>query len=87
MSVPVLCTMRFTEGQLARLRAVSPTMSVVQETCHNAEEAAKALKNHSDIKVLYAFDLPTNVLELAPGLGWVQLHSAGADHLLEHPIM
>ncbi len=86
-SVSVLCTLRFTDDQLAQLRGVSPRLVVTQEACHNADEVAAALAKHPDTEVLYTFDLPAGALDLAPGLRWLQLHSAGADHILEHPLM
>jgi len=82
--VHVLSTMGFAEPLLQRLRAVSPRLVVRQVTCHNAEEVAQALD--AETEVLYTYDLPLD-LAAAPRLRWVQLHSAGADHLLRHPIL
>jgi len=86
-SIDVLCTLRFTDDLLNALRAVSPRLRVTQQTAHNPGEVASILQQHPDTEILYAFHLPPNALELAPRLRWVQLHSAGADHLLDHPIM
>jgi phosphoglycerate dehydrogenase-like enzyme len=85
--ISLLCTLRFTEELLDQLRAASPRLKVTQQTCHNAEEVAAALAERPTVEVLYTFHLPTNTLDLAPRLRWLQLHSAGADHLLAHPIM
>lgn len=85
--VQVLCTLRFTDELLDRLRAVSPRLHISQQTCHNPQEVAAALTNHPGVEVLYTFHLPDDVLEPAPRLRWVQLHSAGADHLLGRPAM
>lgn len=68
--VKVLCTLRFTEEQLDKLRAVSPRLIVEQRTCHNATEVREALTE--DIEVLYAFHLPADLLSRAPKLQWVQ---------------
>jgi len=81
--VHVLCTLRFTEEQLDKLRAVSPQLVVRQVTCRNAEEVTAALDEQTE--VLYTFRGPTT-LEVAPRLQWVQLHSAGADHLIGTPL-
>ncbi len=78
--VYVLCTLRFTDEQLDKLRAVSFRLRVVQRTCHSADEVAQAMNGH--IEVLYTFPVPADILERAPNLRWIQLHSAGADHLL-----
>ena len=85
--VQALTTMRFTDDLLTQLRAVSPRLHLVQQTCHDDDEVESALTEHLDVEVLYTFDLPSKALELAPGLRWLQLHSAGANHLLDHPIM
>jgi phosphoglycerate dehydrogenase-like enzyme len=83
----VLCTMRFSDELLDRLRAVSSGLNVLQQTCHDADEVAAALAAHRGSEVLYTFHVPENALALAPGLRWIQLHSAGVDHILDHPIM
>ncbi len=86
-TVQVLCTLRFTAELLDRLRAVSPRLHITQQSCHDPQEVAAALANHPGVEVLYTFHVPDDVLELAPRLRWVQLHSAGADHLLGRPVM
>ncbi len=86
-TVQVLCTMRFTDDLLDQMRAVSPRLYITQQTCHNAAEVAAALADHPEAEVLYTFHLPADALEAAPRLRWLQLHSAGADHLLDHPMM
>jgi phosphoglycerate dehydrogenase-like enzyme len=86
-SVQVLCTMRFSDDLLAQLRAVSPRLQIEQETCHNAEEVAAVLESRPDVEILYGLHMPPDLLELAPKLRWVQLHSAGAEHLTDHRLM
>lgn len=82
--VKVLCTLRFGEELLDKLRAVSPRLIVEQVTCHNEEEVAQALDE--EVEILYTFRVPPN-LSRTPNLRWVQLHSAGVNHLLDHPLM
>jgi phosphoglycerate dehydrogenase-like enzyme len=86
-TIEVICTLRFTDEQLNQLRAVSPQVQIAQQFCHGADEVAAVLTGHPATEVLYTFHLPRQVLDLAPRLRWIQLHSAGADHLLEHPIL
>lgn len=86
-SVKVLCTLRFTDELLARLRAVSPQLELTQHTCHNDDDVAVALGKHPDTEILYTFHLPPDALDVAPRLRWLQLHSAGVDHLLGYPIL
>ncbi len=83
----LLSTMRLASELLDQLRAVSPRLRISQQTCGGDDDVAAALSKHSDIGILYTFLLPVDALDLAPHLRWVQLHSAGADHLLDHPIM
>jgi phosphoglycerate dehydrogenase-like enzyme len=73
----VLVTMSFNEGQLNRLRAVSPDLHV---TCEDAEKA-----DYSATDILYA-GMPPRDLARAPKLEWVQLHMAGVNALHGHPI-
>jgi phosphoglycerate dehydrogenase-like enzyme len=86
-TIQVLSTRRFTDDLLDQMREVSTRLRVTQQTCHDAAEVAAALAAHSDVEILYTFDLPQNALDLAPHLRWVQLHSAGVNHILDHPIM
>lgn len=86
-STQILSTMRFSEDLLDQLRAVSSKLNIVQQTCHDADEVAAALDAHPDTEILYTFHVPENALALAPKLRWMQLHSAGVDHILKHPIM
>ena len=86
-TIDILCTLRFTDDLLDALRAVSPRLRVSQQTSHNPGEVAAALQAQPNTEILYGLHLPPNILDLAPRLRWVQLHSAGADHLLDHPIM
>lgn len=82
--IVVLSTMRFTEALLDKLKAVSPRLVMKQRTCRNAQEVGQALRE--SVKVLYTFYLPAD-LSRAPKLKWVQLHAAGVDNLLDHPLM
>lgn len=82
--IVVLSTMRFTDELLDKLKAVSPRLVVKQRTCHSAEEVEQALED--SVEVLYTFYLPAD-LHRASRLEWVQMHAAGVDQLLDHPIM
>jgi phosphoglycerate dehydrogenase-like enzyme len=73
----VLVTMRFDRAQLDRLRAVSPALSVSQADPETAD--------YSKVDVLYA-GAPPRDLSRAPALKWVQLHMAGVNALVDHPL-
>jgi len=82
--IVVLSAMRFTDELLDKLKAVSPRLVLKQRTCHDAEEVEQALED--SVEILYTFYLPAD-LSRAPELKWVQLHTAGVDHLLDHSLM
>ncbi len=86
-TIHVLGTLRFTEAQLDHLRSVSSRYAITQQTCHDEAEVARALAEQPRTEVLYTYHVPSDVQELAPDLRWIQLHSAGADHILDQPIM
>ena len=73
----VLVTMRFDQGQLDRLRAVSPDVTVSQADPETAD--------YAKTDVLYA-GAPPRDLGRAPALRWVQLHMAGVNALADHPL-
>ena len=82
-AIHVLSTMRFSEEQLARIRAVSGQIILTQHTTPDA--ASVPAKVFEQAQVLYTFGaLPQP--EQAPRLRWVQLNSAGANHVLQHPL-
>jgi phosphoglycerate dehydrogenase-like enzyme len=81
-TVRVLSTVRFDDEQLARLRAVSPRLRLVQHTVRKGDQLPAEV--WSEVQVLCTFQaLPAP--GLAPRLRWVQLLSAGADHAVGHP--
>lgn len=82
-SIRVLCTLRFTDAQLDKLRAVSPELIVTQQTARNRDDVTRSLD--PDVEILYAIHPPTT-LENAPNLKWVQLHTAGIDHVIDTPV-
>ena len=86
-TVEVLNTLRFSDELLDQMRAVSPRLHIHQRTCHNADEVGAALADHPEAEILYSFHLPQDALEIAPQMRWLQLHSAGINHILDHPIM
>ena len=73
----VLVTMPFTDAQLDRLRAVSPSLRVTRADADTAD--------YSRVEVLYA-GAPPRDLSRAPALKWVQLHMAGVNALRDHPL-
>jgi len=73
----VLVTMPFTDVQLARVRDVSPEVTVRREDPRTAD--------YGSADVLYA-GAPPRDLTKARKLRWVQLHMAGVNALHDHPL-
>lgn len=80
----VLVTMPFDDAKLARMRAVSPRLSVTRGDPDTAD--------YSRADVLYAGTVPRDLVggpgapARAPRLKWAQVHMAGVNTLLDHPI-
>jgi phosphoglycerate dehydrogenase-like enzyme len=88
-SIKVLMTLRFTDEQLDRIRAVSPQLAVVQRSVPEGRDGIDVGELFDgDEEILYGF-MPPRDLSRAPQLKWVQLHTAGINHLLNvnHPIL
>lgn len=59
-------------------------VEIVDRQCRTPEEISALVGGGGD--VLLTFRVPADVSERAPGLRWIQLLSAGADHALAGPI-
>ncbi len=73
----LLTTARFSDADLDSLRAVSPEIEVVREL-----DRDRAREQFSTADILCTFELP-GPLEEARQLKWIQLVSAGAEHVLK----
>ncbi len=83
--IPVLVTLHFTDEQLERLRAVSPRLAIRHAALRDEhDDITPVLKG--DEEIIYA-GTPPRDLAKTPRLKWVQLHSAGINHLRDHPIL
>lgn len=83
-TIPVLMTMRFSDALLDELRAVSPRLELRQQSIRDDREEISAFIDGNE-EIIYCFTPPRDLARL-PRLKWVQLHSAGVDHLRGHPI-
>lgn len=80
--INVLFTMPFEKPLIEKIKAVSPQIRVIQ---HRVEEEADLPEDLEHIDVMYgsgALPQPHKV----PRLRWVQLHSAGVNHIVEHSL-
>ena len=73
----VLVHTKMSEQQLDTLRSVCPELEIVREV--DVDRAREELK---DAEILCTYKLP-GPLEEARKLKWIQLVSAGAEHLFE----
>jgi phosphoglycerate dehydrogenase-like enzyme len=81
--VKVLLTLDFSDEQLAQLAAVSPQLHLVKRPTNNPTTIEPAIWEETDVLyTLSALPDPEDV----PHLRWVQLHSAGVDHVIDHPL-
>jgi phosphoglycerate dehydrogenase-like enzyme len=79
----VLSTMRFSNELLAQIRAVSERIILTQHTSPDAEHVPSEAFEQAE--VIYTFNaLPQP--DQAPHLRWVQLNSAGANHVIQHSL-
>lgn len=80
----VLATSPINESWMERLRAVSPDLRIEQRPRARSGDISDELWREIDIVLTY------NTLPApgqAPRLRWVQLHSAGANHILQSPLL
>ncbi len=84
MTLNVLITSRFPDELLAQIQAISPEINLAYAPLKPRETLP--LTTVAETEVLYTWsNLPQP--EEAPKLRWVQLHSAGIDHVQGHPIL
>ncbi len=82
-TISVVSAVSFSDELLDRLRAVSPRLVVMQQTASSADELPAGW--WEQVKVLYTASVLPDPAR-APHLRWVQMHSAGVDHLQDTPL-
>jgi phosphoglycerate dehydrogenase-like enzyme len=81
--VNVLITIKAGEALVRQVEDLSPRVKVRLQPAHAAAEIPPDVWD--EVQVLFTSGvLPDR--EMAPGLRWVQVTSAGIDHLLNHPL-
>lgn len=81
--VNVLVTTQADESLIQQLREISPRLNLVHHPAHAPGEIPPDLWD--DVEVLFTWDvLPDR--EVAPQLRWVQVLSAGVDHVVDNPL-
>jgi phosphoglycerate dehydrogenase-like enzyme len=79
-TINVLVTMPFPEPLMDKLSNVSPRLAISQRPTGNADDLADIIDQIDVMYTMSTLPFPEN----APRLRWVQLHSAGVDHILDH---
>jgi len=77
--IHVVIAMDFSDALLEQLRALSPRLKIER---HFPDVPQRAW---NEVEVLYTLKSLPDPAQ-APHLRWVQLHTAGVDHILNHPI-
>ena len=82
-TISVVSTLSFSDELLDRLRSVSPRLVVTQQTASAADELPAGWLDQ--VEVLYTGSALPDPAR-TPRLRWVQMHSAGVDHLQDTPL-
>jgi phosphoglycerate dehydrogenase-like enzyme len=77
----ILSTVGLTEVQRRQIEGAAPGAQIVDRRCRSQAEMVEAAEGGCD--VLFGFRVPDELVRRAPGLKWVQLLSAGADHIMK----
>ncbi len=86
-TIKVLMTLRFTDAQIARVRAVSSRLRVTQKSVKEGQDFSDTSALFDGDEEIFYGAIPPRALTRAPRLKWAQLHTAGINHLTNHPIL
>jgi phosphoglycerate dehydrogenase-like enzyme len=75
----IISTVTLQPAHRAAIAQAVPGAELSDRQCRTAEETSELIATGCD--VLLTFRVPDNVKHLAPSLKWIQLLSAGADHV------
>jgi phosphoglycerate dehydrogenase-like enzyme len=63
------------------LQQAAPEAQILSRQCPGPAEMAELLKSADGCDVMFTFRVPPEMMRLAPQVRWIQLLSAGADHM------
>ncbi|HYL60725.1 MAG TPA: D-2-hydroxyacid dehydrogenase [Candidatus Acidoferrales bacterium] len=81
----IVSTVALQPGHRAAIAAAAPGAEIVDRPARSAEEVFALTRDGCD--VMLTFITPPEIAKHAPGLKWIQLLSAGADHALSQPLI
>lgn len=84
MTINVLIVAHFDDQWVERIQRLSSDIHITLHPIHGKEHVSNDIWRTTEVAYTFANHLPTP--EQASNLHWVQLYSAGADRLLEHPL-
>ena len=77
----IVSTLELVPAQRELLQQALPEAEIISRQCHAAGEMTELLKSAGGCDVMFTFRVPPGMMRLAPQVRWIQLLSAGADHL------
>ncbi len=80
----IISTVELQAAHRALITAAVPGAELLDRQCRSPEEFSELVSGGCD--VLLTFRMPRDLFDRAPGLRWIQLLSAGADHALSGPL-
>jgi phosphoglycerate dehydrogenase-like enzyme len=83
-SMKIVSTVALQPAHRAAILSAVPGAELSDRQCRSPEEFSELVGGGCD--VLLTFRLPHDIRQRAPGLRWIQLLSAGADHALGGPL-
>ena len=81
-TINVLLTVPFSANIMEKLANVSPLLAFTERDARAPEEIADVIAGMDVLYTVSALPAPAD----APRLRWAQLHTAGVDHVLDHPL-
>jgi phosphoglycerate dehydrogenase-like enzyme len=77
----IISTVSLRPQQRTLIQRAVPGAEVIDQQCRGNDEIVALTRSAGGCDAMFTFRLPAQVPEIAPQLRWVQLLSAGADHL------
>src|SRR5258705_6205630 len=83
-TMKIISTVALQPAHRAAISSAIAGVEIVDRQCRTEEEVNEIVGGETD--VMLTFRVPDDVADRAPGLRWIQLLSAGADHALGAPL-
>ncbi len=83
-AMKIVSTVALSPNQREMIAGAIPRAELFDRACRSIDEITEMISGGCD--VMLTFRMPPDLLRRLPGLKWVQLLSAGADHALSGPL-